>query len=98
MNSISGIATSALQAYSLDMHTIAGNMARIGDQNAVADRTAFRTTSGGGVEATVVPTMDRVDISREAVGMIADRNGFAANLKVLKAADEMEKELLNIRA
>jgi len=38
---------------------------------------------------------DQVDLSAEAVALIQSRNSFDANTKVIKAADDMDRSLLN---
>ena len=63
-----------------------------------ASRATFQENRSGGVTASASSTGDSVDISREAVNLISNTQGFKANLKVLKAGDEVTKELLNIKA
>ncbi len=41
---------------------------------------------------------DTVDLSREAVEMLAARNDFAANARVAGAGAEMEKKLIDLLA
>ncbi len=41
--------------------------------------------------------MDNVDLSQQAVSLLtAKKNQFAANLNVLKIADEMQKSIINL--
>lgn len=42
------------------------------------------------------PGGDLVDLSASVLAMLESRNSFDANTKVLKVADELNKDLLNI--
>ena len=42
--------------------------------------------------------VDTVSLSTEAVSMLAAKNQFAANINVLKVADEMQKSVVNLLA
>ena len=47
--------------------------------------------------ASVAPSaVDSVDLSTSMVALLESRNNFAANTKVLKIADEMQKSLLDV--
>ena len=61
------------------------NMTRHG---VVIARTPFQGTPPEG--------QDSVDLSSEMVALLASRNDFEANTKVVKTFDEMTKTLLNI--
>ena len=98
MAGIMDIAGSALQAYNISQQVTAHNVANLNNEEFKASRATFQESGGGGVKAAVSGTDDTVDISREAVNLLANTAGFKANLKVLKAADEMEKALFSIRA
>jgi flagellar basal-body rod protein FlgC len=98
MNGIGDIAGSALQAFSTSQQVTAHNVANLNTDEFKASRAAFQENGSGGVNATVSGTQDTVDISREAVNLLSNTAGFKANLKILKAADEMTKELLSIKA
>ena len=99
MSGISNIASSALQAFSTSQQITANNVANLNTDGFKASRATFQENSrAGGVTASVSSTGDSVDISREAVNLISNTHGFKANLNVLKAADEMTKQLLNIKA
>lgn len=98
MSSITGIASSALQAYSTSLQATAHNVANLSTEGFKASQATFQENGGGGVTATVSGTQDTVDISKEATSLLSDKNGFKANLNVLKTADEMTKELLKIKA
>ncbi|HIJ95942.1 MAG TPA: hypothetical protein HPP94_09440 [Desulfuromonadales bacterium] len=98
MSGIGGIAGSALQAFTTSQQVTAHNVANLNTENFTASRTTLQTTGNGGVSATVSGTGDTVDISREAVNLISNTSGVKTNLKVLKAADDMTKELLSIKA
>lgn len=55
------------------------------------NRSAARIAKIGGSAAS-----DSVDLSAEAVAMIEARNNFAANAKVARTEDQMNKSLLRI--
>jgi flagellar hook protein FlgE len=98
MAEVSNIAVSALSAYTLKQTVTANNVANLNSSNFKASAVAMQASQGGGVRATTTQGSDRVEISREATDMILTGNGFKANLKVLQTADEMSRELLNIKA
>lgn len=98
MIAINTIAGSALQAFSTSQQVTAHNVANVNTESFKASRTMFQENGTGGVYATVSGSEDSVDISREAVNLLSNTAGFKANLKVLKAADEMTQELLSIKA
>jgi len=98
MSSISNIAGSALQAFSTSQQITANNMANLNTDGFKASRAVFRENGTSGVSASASTTEDSVDISREAVNLISNTQGYKANIKVLKAADEMTRDLLNIKA
>jgi flagellar basal body rod protein FlgC len=56
------------------------------------ERTAER------IAGAVTPPPDSVDLSAEMVAMLAARNQFQANARVIQTADEMQKRLLDILA
>jgi flagellar hook protein FlgE len=98
MAEVTNIAVSALSAYTLKQTVTANNVANLNSSNFKASAVAMQASQGRGVRATTTQGSDRVEISREATDMILTSNGFKANLKVLQTADEMSKELLNIKA
>jgi flagellar hook protein FlgE len=57
------------------------------------NRTAERIASIGGN-----PQGDSVNLGAEAVAMIEAKNEFAANIQVVRTADEMTRALLNVLA
>jgi flagellar hook protein FlgE len=53
--------------------------------------------AGDIARASVAPSaVDSVDLSTSMVALLESRNNFAANTKVLKIADEMQKSLLDV--
>ena len=60
--------------------------------------TQLNRAAGDIARAPVVsPTgTDIVDLSEPVLAMLLSRNSFEANTKVLKVADEMSKDLLNV--
>jgi flagellar hook protein FlgE len=98
MNSTSSISGNALQAFGTSQQVTANNLANLNTDDFKASRAVFQENAGGGVTATAAKTRDTVDISREATNLITNTQGFKANLAVLKTADEMTRQLLNIKA
>lgn len=98
MNSISTVSGNALQAFGAGQQVTAHNLANVNTDDFKASRAMFRENAGGGVTATAAATRDSVDISREATNLMSNTQGIKANLTVLKAADEMTKQLLSIKA
>lgn len=98
MVDISGIASSALDAYSLKQAVTASNLTKLNTTDTTASSVMLQSVKGGGVSASVVQTGDKVDISREAVDLLATGEAFKANVKVLRTADEMTKTLFSIKA
>jgi len=97
MSSVSNIANSALQAFSTAQQITANNVANLNTDGFKASRATFQENGASGVNASASRTTDTVDFSREVTNMISNTQGFKANIKVLQAADEMSKELLNIK-
>jgi len=98
MGNVSAISTSALQAFSAGQQVTANNLANVNTDIYKAQATTYQSTTTSGVTANITSTQDNVDISKEAVNLISNSQNFKANLKVLKASDEMTQELLNIKA
>lgn len=98
MADISGIAASALSAYSLKQMVTASNITKINTSDSPASSVVIQAVKGGGVNTSVVQGDDKVDISREAVDLVSTGSAFKANIKVLRAADEMSKALFSIKA
>lgn len=98
MADVTSIAAGALAAFSVKQTVTANNVANINTPNYRASTVVMQKDNAGGVSAAISQGSDRVELSREATDMIATGHAFKANLKVLKAADEMTKELLNIKA
>lgn len=55
------------------------------------NKTASRIQSVG-----LTPQGDTVDLSTEMVALLQAKNNFAANTKVIQAADQMTQSLLNV--
>lgn len=98
MNDILGIAGSALQAFSVSQQVTAHNVANLNTNAFKSSAATLQENASGGLNATVTLTEDPVDISREAVNLISNSAGFKANINVMKAADEMMKNLFSIKA
>jgi len=98
MADVSGIAATALTAYSVRQGVAGNNMANLNIDGFKASSVVMQETKTGGVNASVTHGSDRVEISREAVNMLDTVNGNQANLKTLHVADEMAKTLLDLMA
>ena len=48
--------------------------------------------------ASVDPQQDQVSIGDEMVALMVARNGYQANLNIIRTADELDRALLNILA
>jgi flagellar basal-body rod protein FlgC len=98
MSNISNVSNSALQAFSTSQQITANNIANVNTDGFKASRATFQENGASGVTASATSMEDTVDLSREVTNLISNTQGFKANIKVIKAADEMTKELLNIKA
>lgn len=98
MSSLTAIAGSALGVYDIRQAVTAGNVANLESAGFTASEVVTREKSAGGVSASVRHGNDRVELSKEAVDLSINANGYKANVKILKTADEMTKELLHLTA
>lgn len=98
MNSITGIAGSALSSYGIRQAVTANNVANVLSSDFTASSVVTRESPHGGVSAAVRQGSDRVELSKEALDLASNSSGFKASLKTMKAADEMTKELLRLKA
>jgi flagellar basal-body rod protein FlgC len=98
MADVTSIATSALTAYSMRQNVTANNIANVATDNFKAAAVQFQEQKSGGVKGQVITGNDSVDISQEATALLQNSQDFKANLTTLKVADDMTKELLNIKA
>jgi flagellar basal body rod protein FlgG len=96
MTDILGIAGTAIAAYGVRQGVTANNMANLNTAGFNASSVAMRENRGGGVTAGAIQGADSVDISKEATDMLNSEDGCKANLKVVRVADEMTKELLDM--
>jgi flagellar hook protein FlgE len=64
---------------------------------ASVQKTAERL-AGTGAASTSPGTPDTVDISQEMVSLMQARNDFAANIRMLKTADEMQRQVMDLLA
>lgn len=98
MSNISSISGNALLAFSTSQQVTAHNVANLNTDGFKISRVTFQENGTNGVSANVSGTEDSVDISREAIQLLSNKNGFKANLNMLKADDEIKKQLINIKA
>jgi flagellar hook protein FlgE len=63
-------------------------------------QTALSTleTTAERIVAVSPETSDSVDLSSQMVAMLAARNQFQSNARVIQTADDMQKKLLNLLA
>ena len=97
---INAVATawSAFTSSGVKQAVTANNIANVSTPGFKASSVSTQEEKGGGVRAVVAKGPDTVDISKEAVNLLANRTDFTANLKVLKTSDDMTKKLLDIFA
>lgn len=108
MTSVLSIATSGMAAAQKRLEVSARNVANVSttpsNDEVAAAFAALRMdqveTRGGGTAAVVslAPPGTEVDLANEAVQQMIARYTFAANAKVAKAAGEMQKSLLDVKA
>ena len=108
MSSVLSIAVSGMAAAQKRLEVCARNVANLSttpsDREAAAAFAALRMDqveiSGGGTAPVVsrAPTGTEVDLANEAIQLMVARDAFSANAKVAKAAGEMQKALLDVKA
>jgi flagellar basal-body rod protein FlgC len=107
MSSVLSIAASGMAAAQKRLEVSARNVANVStpsDEEAAAAFAALRMDqveiSGGGTAPVVSrePPGTPVDLANEAIQLMVARYTFAANAKVAKAAGEMQKALLDVKA
>ena len=107
MSSVLSIAVSGMAAAQKRLEVSARNVANVSttpSDEAAAAFAALRMDqveiSGGGTAPVVsrAPAGTEVDLANEAVQLMVARYTFAANAKVAKAAGEMQKALLDVKA
>jgi flagellar hook protein FlgE len=96
MGDILGITATALAAYGVRQAVTADNIANLNTAGFKASSVVMQVNRGGGVFAGVTQGADSVDISKEATFMLDSAGGYNANLKAVKVADNMTKELLDM--
>ncbi len=62
--------------------------AQVQVENSAGRIARWAGSSGGG--------MDSVDLSQDAVALLAAKDQFGANISVLKVADKMQKSVINL--
>jgi len=58
------------------------------------EKSAARLASSGALS----PDGDTVDLSAEVVALLSAKNAFAAGIKVLRTADEMQRQTIDLLA
>lgn len=99
MNALTSIAQSGLQAAQTRLGASANNVAN-GQTEGFKRQTAQATAqSQGGVVVTLSrAATEGSDLTQDVVDQLSAKQSFAANLAVLKTADQMMGSLLDTRA
>lgn len=98
IGNITSSALSAIAAYGTGLNVTANNMANM-------NTTGFRPTSAimnedvnGGVKVTLSQSQDaEVDIAKEMVDMMIEKNAIQVNIKSLQTEDQLLKSLIDIK-
>jgi flagellar hook protein FlgE len=100
VDNINNASLTALNAYSTLLNNTADNVANINTDSYRQLETIMQDSSPAGVTAMTSRngTADRVDLSKEAVNLIAAETGFKANIDVSKTAQKMQKSVIDIIA
>lgn len=113
VDTIGGIVHSGLDLQQKRLEVSASNVANVNTEGYEPQRVVAQERADGGVEAQVEGAGDAevadaagteptpgytVDLVQEQVVQIESRAGFEANLRALEAADEMDRELLDVKA
>ena len=95
---ISGIAVSALLAYEKKLAVTANNIANINTENFKPSETATNEAANGGVYVTISQAdLPEVDIAKEMVDLMIEKNGIQANIKSIQTGEETTRSILDIR-
>jgi flagellar hook protein FlgE len=73
-------------------------IARQGLDQAQVQLDSAASQLAGGTASLDGPNSDSVDLSAGVVGLISAQNNFAANIKVLKTADEIQQLSIDLIA
>ena len=103
---LSGIALSGLRAASAGMAVQANNVANLNTDGFKAKRLDLAAEAGGGVEtrglsedpAPSFQGASNVDLATEAVQGMGFEVMYKANLKILKASDDLMQATLDLKA
>lgn len=108
MLSVQSIVTSGMRAQSTRLAVSAHDVANVSTDGHEAQRTVLEGRADGGVTASVesegAPVardgagvmLSTTSLSTEAVEQISAQRAFEANVAVLRAADDMDRSLLDI--
>jgi flagellar basal-body rod protein FlgC len=98
MDNAASIAATALNAFSTRQEVTANNIANVQTPDFKASSVRNETLQPGGVAAKAQQGKDPVDLSKEAVDLLANSTLYKANVATIRTADEMSKSLLDIKA
>lgn len=111
MSNAANIALTALQAFDRKIDIIANNIANVNTDRFKKSRAQGEAVSPSGVKVTIeqvstpgdsvtigeVPReSSNVNLEEELIALITNRHNYAANIKTVNAADEMQGTLINI--
>lgn len=105
MTSLAAIAGSGLQAALGRLDTVAHNVANASTPGFARQTAHTQAQTDGGVSVRISPAAQQAAArdegglrAEDAVELLSARHAFAANLKVLRTADEVSQTLLDVRA
>ena len=111
MSNAAKIALTALQAFDRKSEVIANNIANVNTDGFKKNRANAEALSPSGVKVTIeqvntpvdsvtigeVPReSSNVNLEEEFIALITNRHSYAANIKMVNAADEIQGTLINI--
>lgn len=111
MSNAANIALTALQAFDRKSKVIANNIANANTDRFKKSRAELEEASPSGVRVTVERVItpgdtvtigegerepSTVNMEEELIALIVNRNNYTANIKTVKAADEMQGTLFDI--
>lgn len=98
MSDITSISASALTAAATRLNVIGNNLAHINAPNVMVASVATQENPSGGFGAIAYKGQDTVNISQEAVNMVAAMGDVTTNITAVKASNETMKKVLDIMA
>jgi flagellar hook protein FlgE len=98
IGNISSSALSALNAFGNALNVTANNIANMNTEGFKPTSAVMNEDTQGGVKVTLSQTQDAgVDIVKEMVDLMIEKNGVGANLKSLQTEDQVLKSLIDLK-